>query len=160
MIAAPKIDSIDLAHVLLAKAGPMSHLKLQKLLYYVEAWHLAILGQSIIDDQFKAWVHGPVSPKVWQAFKDSKSPVFNKIQIAAGAGKRIVIRVGSILEPEQMSLIEDVLEEYGKLNAYELEALTHSEKPWIDARKGVPAGDASSKVISKATMEKFYKARL
>jgi len=160
MTAAPKIDSIELAKLLLAKAGPMPHLKLQKLLYYVEAWHLAILGQSIIDDQFKAWVHGPVSTKVWHAFKDSKSPVFNKITIPAGAAKRVRIRMESILMPEQLSLIDDVCKEYGKLNAYELEALTHSEKPWADARKGVPPGDASSKVISKTTMAKFYRARL
>ena len=37
--------------------------KLQKLLYYVEAWNL-VYKSSLIDDDFEAWVHGPVVPDV------------------------------------------------------------------------------------------------
>ncbi len=158
--AAPKFDSIDLANLVLAKAGPMPHLKLQKLLYYIEAWHLAYFKQSIVSDKFKAWMHGPVSTKVWHAFKDTESPVFNQIKISASAAKVACARATSTLAPEQISLIDDVLKEYGRLNAYELESLTHSEKPWVDARKGIPHDEASSNEISKATMLKFYRQRL
>ncbi len=157
---APKIDSIALAKLILAKLGPTPHLKLQKLLYYVEAWHLACFNESITEDDFKAWMHGPVSTKVWHAFKDAKSPVFNAIKISAAEAKRAVTSAKDILMPEQLSLVDDVLKEYGGLNAYELESLTHSEKPWANARKGVPADEASTNVISKATMSKFYRQRL
>jgi uncharacterized phage-associated protein len=159
-MAAPKIDSIDLAKLLLAKGGPLPHLKLQKLLYYVEAWHLAILGDSIITDEFKAWMHGPVSTKVWHAFKDVTHPVFNKIKIPASEAKAAIARIRSVLDPAQISLIDDVLKEYGKLNAYELEALTHSEAPWVVARKGVSLDSASNSAISKELMKKFYSRRL
>jgi uncharacterized phage-associated protein len=159
-MAAPKIDSVDLAKFILAKAGPMPHLKLQKLVYYVEAWHLAIFKESIIEDKFKAWMHGPVSTKVWHAFKDAKAPVFCEIKISPALSRQALSHAQSILRPEQISLINDVLKEYGSLNAYELESLTHSEKPWIEARRGVPPDEASSNEISKDTMLKFYRQRL
>jgi uncharacterized phage-associated protein len=160
MTAAPKIDSIELAKLLLAKAGPMPHLKLQKLLYYVEAWHLAILGESIVDDRFRAWMHGPVSTKVWHAFKNSTSPVFSKIMLASREVKQAISHAEARLDPAQLALIEDVLAEYGKLDAYSLEAQTHSEEPWIRARHGTPPDKVSNAIISKELMKKFYSRRL
>ncbi|MGO8676022.1 MAG: Panacea domain-containing protein [Limisphaerales bacterium] len=156
----PKADSIDLAKFILAKLGDMTHLKLQKLLYYVEAWHLACFGESITADDFKAWVHGPVSTRVWNVFKNASSPLLSDLRISTGEAKAVVGRISRLLRPEQLSLIEDVLREYGKLNAYELEGLTHSEKPWIEARRGVASDEPSSRPISKSTMTKFYRARL
>lgn len=64
------VDSINLAQYVLAKVGKANHLKLQKLVYYVEAYHLAYFdGESIISDQFEAWLHGPVSRKLWDHLK-------------------------------------------------------------------------------------------
>jgi uncharacterized phage-associated protein len=160
MNTAPQIDSKDLALVLLAKAGPMSHLKLQKLLYYVEAWHLAILDESIVTDQFRAWMHGPVSTKVWHHFKDANSPVFNTIEIDPATAESALDMARRSLKPEQFSLIEDVLREYGKLNAYELEAQTHSESPWLKARVGTAPDESSNAIIAKEAMKKFYRRRL
>jgi uncharacterized phage-associated protein len=159
----PRVDSVDLAKFVLAKLGPMPHLKLQKLLYYIEAWHLVYFeGESIIDDSFKAWIHGPVTTKVWHEFKDTNQTLLNSISVPQD-GEAIVQKLsglrGSLL-PDQISLIEDVLNEYGGLTAYELEGLTHSEKPWIEARGETPPDEASSATISKRTMREFYHERL
>src|SRR3990167_4770105 len=64
------VDSNDLANYVLMKQGQMSHLKLQKLLYYIQAYHLANLEAKIIADDFEAWVHGPVSRKLFDKVKD------------------------------------------------------------------------------------------
>ncbi len=56
-----KVDSLLLSEFILFKYGPMSHLKLQKLLFYAQALHLAYFDEPIIEDDFEAWVHGPVS---------------------------------------------------------------------------------------------------
>lgn len=159
-MSTPKPDSVDLAKFVLAKSGKMTHLKLQKLLYYVEAWHLAVFEEPLLADEFKAWVHGPVSTRVWNAFKDASSPLLNDMKISTREARPIVQKISRLLRPEQLSLIDDVLGEYGKLNAYELEGLTHSEKPWIEARKGVAADEPGRRPISKTTMMKFYRARL
>ena len=49
-----KIDSELLTEYILSKYGKMSHLKLQKLLYYVQAFHLAYFDSPLIDDDFEA----------------------------------------------------------------------------------------------------------
>jgi uncharacterized phage-associated protein len=159
-MAAPKIDSVELAKFILAKLGGMPHLKLQKLLYYIEAWHLAIFEESIIDDSFKAWMHGPVSTKVWQVFKNEDSPLFSNIYISPEEAASIETKVKGILHTEQLAMIDNVLEVYGGLTGYELEGLTHQEWPWREARNGIPDDESSTKEISKTTMLKFYRKRL
>ena len=57
---------------LLHDQGGISNLKLQKLLYYAQAWHLALYGEPLFRDRIEAWVHGPVVPPVFGAFKHNK----------------------------------------------------------------------------------------
>lgn len=58
----------DVAKELL-KFESMTHKKLQKLCYYVQALHLAIYGEPLIDTYFEAWVHGPVAPELYNEYK-------------------------------------------------------------------------------------------
>lgn len=159
-MAAPKIDSIELAKFILAKLGGMPHLKLQKLIYYIEAWHLAIFEESIIDDGFEAWMHGPVSAKVWHVFKNDDSPLLSNICISSEEVISIKAKVKGVLNGEQLALIDNVLEEYGSLTGYELEGLTHQEWPWCQGRNGIPDDESSTNEISKTTMKNFYRKRL
>lgn len=155
----PQIFSVDLASYILAALGPMSHLKLQKLLYYSEAWHLALYGQSLIGDDFKAWVHGPVCLEVWHAAK--KLSVLNgEIRIKASGKVKAKERLEKTLNKDQKRLIDDVLEEYGGKSAHYLECLTHSELPWIEARAGIPDDQPSTNKIKKSTMRDFYRSKL
>jgi uncharacterized phage-associated protein len=155
-----KIDSIELSRYLLAKCGGMSHLKLQKMIYYVEAWHLAYFEESIVDDEFEAWMHGPVSQKIWHKFKDFEFPLHNILTVKTDEVPTIISELESKVIPDQKELISDVLEEYGNKSAYYLECLTHSELPWIEARNGYPPDTKCSNKISKKTMQKFYRQAL
>jgi uncharacterized phage-associated protein len=150
------MNAIDLAKFILAKKGPMTHLKLQKLLYYAEAWHLSILGGSIVDDDFEAWMHGPVCVNVWHHFKDEKDPLHNNLEIDPGECDAVIAKTEVLLDPSQKELLGDVLAEYGDKSAYHLECLTHAERPWIEARQGVPPDKASNHTISKTSMKEFY----
>ncbi len=154
-----KLDSIDLADYILAKLGPMAHLKLQKLVYYVEAWHLAVFEEPLIDDNFKAWLHGPVSTKVWHHYKD-RSMLNASLGITKERAEEVVRIVEGALDQDQIDLITDVLSEYGKESAYHLECLTHSEDPWMNARRGVPPGESSTNTISKESIKQFYAEKL
>ena len=64
------IDILVLSEYIIKHYGPMSHLKLQKLLFYCDAYHLAYFEQELVNDEFEAWVHGPVCRKVYDSFKD------------------------------------------------------------------------------------------
>jgi uncharacterized phage-associated protein len=50
----------------------MTNLKLQKLLYYCQAWYLAFLGKPLFGERIEAWIHGPVVPPVFGSFKEHR----------------------------------------------------------------------------------------
>lgn len=159
-MALTKIGSVELAQYVLARSGPMTHLKLQKLLYYAQAWHLACLEEPIIDDDFEAWMHGPVCAAVWHHFKNEASPLYNEVGVPAEQAAAIRVEIEGKLVKDQVELVGDVLAEYGDKTAYYLECLTHSEDPWVGARAGLPADAASSTTISKESIKAYYSRAL
>jgi len=154
-----ELDSIQLAKYILAKCGKMTHLKIHKLIYYTEAYHLAYFDKSIIEDDFRAWVHGPVVLNVWHELKNAAN-VYDEIKIREKFRKPAIKKVKHILHKEQYEFINAVLNEFAKRSAYELECLTHSELPWIEARGDIAANEPCSNIISKKLMKKFYREKL
>ena len=49
------------------------NLKLQKLLYYLQAWSLGINNERFLNCKFEAWVHGPVCRELYNRFRASKT---------------------------------------------------------------------------------------
>lgn len=155
-----KLDSIFLSEYIAQKLGAMSHLKLQKLLYYVEAYHLAYFEKSIIDDNFEAWVHGPVSRKIYNTLKDY-SILYDNVEYVKGDDKYTPVEIiHEMVSEDQLELVNNVLDSLGKYSSTELENFTHSELPWIEARKGLSSADKSTRIISKETMKNYYKEEL
>lgn len=154
------IDSGHLAEYILQKCGGMSHLKLQKLLYYVQAMHLAYFDQPLIEDDFEAWVHGPVSRKVFSSIKDH-SVLYDEVQYTNdGIEPFPDTLLKQDLTTEQLELVDEVLSEFGKLSSLQLEGLTHSESPWMGARVGYAAADRCNVIIPKETMRNYYKQQV
>lgn len=150
-----QIDSIALSKYIVNRIHEMghsvSHLKLQKLLYYCDAWHMVYFnGSQLISDDFEAWMHGPVVREVWNYHRE-ESVLYDDIQPT-----HLGFSVGDILSEEQIEVVDDVLEEYGKRTAYYLESLTHNELPWKKARRGYASSDRCEETISKVIMRKFY----
>jgi uncharacterized phage-associated protein len=133
----------------------LTTLKLQKLLYYVQAWHLAFYKKPMFEGEFQAWVHGPVNRKIYNRFKDTKF-LYSSISMQDVEDKNAIDK----LNKKEKSHIDSVLDAYAKYSPSQLEVMTHREKPWIDARNGVDKLERSENVISEETMMKFYKARL
>ena len=154
----PKVKSEELANYILATTGPMNHLKLQKLIYYVEAYHLAYFEQSLIEDEFEAWLHGPVSRKIWDCYRNIAN-IYDDVSVM-GDKKETIKLFEQKIKNDQKELICDVLKEYGKESAYGLECMTHAEEPWQEARKGYAPDAKCEKKISKTLMQKYYKQNL
>lgn len=126
---------------------PMTPKKLQKLCYYAQAWCYAIKGYRLMDTDFQAWVHGPVSPALYEKFK---SFGYNAIKLTKNTPHEIL--------EEDIELLSDVWETYGDKTGNELEMLTHREAPWQEARRGYATGDRCTVVINPDTMKTFYKS--
>lgn len=141
------IAANDVASVLIARHGSwMDAWKLQKLLYYVQAWHMAIADRPAFDEPIKAYKDGPVVPDVRhkRMGQPTRRPSYQSLDD---------IRLDSFAS----DLIDLVLAHYGDLSGAELRALTHAESPWLDARGDLPEDASSSTPISLASMARFYR---
>jgi uncharacterized phage-associated protein len=122
----------------------LTNLKLQKLLYYSQAWHLALQDRVLFNDAIEAWIHGPVVPSVFKRYRDYRWTVID-------------CAVAPVPEASTTRHIESVLEQYGSYEATQLERLTHRESPWIMARKGLPRDEPSHNVITTESMKDYYR---
>ena len=156
-----KVDSGLLASYILYKIGPISHLKLHKLLYYVQAFHLAYFDDVIIDDEFEAWVHGPVIRNLFYTLRDIEARLYDLVDYNGKVGDPTPEgQLQDKIIPDQIELIDDILDEYGKLSSLQLETLTHSELPWQSARVGLDISESCSKIISRDLMRDFYNKQI
>jgi len=116
----------DVAHYFVSlvdeEAGDsISNLKLQKLLYYAQGFHLAIYEKPLFPERIKAWMHGPVVPQVWHEYKDF------------GSNSIPVVKVNLADYPEETrELLDEVYDVYGQFTASKLRDMTHQEPPWRD----------------------------
>jgi uncharacterized phage-associated protein len=139
---------IDIANKILAKASNsevedlICNLKLQKMLYYMQGFHLAYFEKPLFDDEIEAWMYGPVVPKVYEAFKSN-----------GNAGIQFHGDLVKLTEKEEV-LFNEVYRVYGAYSAVGLMNLTHSEMPW----KSTPTGVGS--VIDKEKLMTYFKKRL
>lgn len=135
--------------------------KLQKLLYYIKAWGLVYFKDGIIDDDFVAWVHGPVCVKVYNEYKSfGFSPLKN--DYSEYSDKDIInifqqSHKDDDLFHEKVELINAVLLKYGPFSSMQLELLSHSEEPWQEARKGLQPIEKGNIIIKKETISRYYK---
>jgi uncharacterized phage-associated protein len=125
----------------------ISNLKLQKLVYYAQAWHIALHNNPLFEEDFEAWVHGPVIPSLYQKYKSF-------------GWQPISEDVAPMLPKDVLQFLDEVAEEYFACDAYELEQMTHAEDPWNWARGDLAPDEPSNEVIKKEWMKEFYGARV
>lgn len=137
--------------------SPMSNKKLQKLCYYAYCWFIVFFNdaeqvtesnereiRTLCAERFQAWIHGPVSPKLYNYYKS-----YGWHDIPQVSSKPIV-------SEELELLLQQVWEAYGDFSADELEAISHKEFPWKNARKGIRDGEACANEISNYDILKYY----
>lgn len=138
-------DVFTVAEWFLSKE-PMTHKKLQKLCYYAQAWHCALMGGTpLIDDVFQAWIHGPVCRNLFDKYHDHK---WIPIQMTE--------RTEFPFNEDEENVLESVYYAYGHLDGDQLESLTHKESPWINARGGIDPAEICTNAISTEDMRACY----
>ena len=103
----------------------ISNLKLQKLLYYLQGFHIAMYGTRLFEQDLEAWAYGPVVPEVFDRFKETRP-----YGIFLDPKKHSEIE----LTREQEDLFYDVVDDYGRFSAVELMRMTQGGLPWKAAR--------------------------
>ena len=167
---AKKYQIVDVAKYIalssLTKQITVSPLKLQKLLYYAQAWSMVFGGREnqLFADVPEAWVNGPVYPVIYEMWKDygmcdhlSYEDFGTTKESAMDAFKQLSNSM-SMTENER-GLLEQIVLMYGTKTQNQLIYLTHSEKPWCEMREGLEPFERSNKKISLDTMCKYYSER-
>ncbi len=134
----------DVAAYILNKNGATSAMKLQKLVYYCQAWSLVWDDTPMFSEAIEAWANGPVVRELY----DLHSGRFNLDSWPTGDPSK--------LSSAAVDTINGVLSYYAHHNAQALVDLTHREDPWILARTGIPQGVRGNKVISLESMMDYY----
>ena len=137
-------DVFDVAQYILKKQGAMTAMKLQKLVYYSQAWHTVWAEKALFRNKIEAWKDGPVCPTLWKEHASS----FMVSKLSHGESAALTAR--------EKKTINQVLAFYGKRSAQWLSDLSHSEDPWLEARRGVRAGAPSNNEITTRAMQEYY----
>jgi uncharacterized phage-associated protein len=143
-----QVSAVDIARIISHRAGDLGAVQLQKLLYYVQAWSLAVTGESAYPEANKAWEMGPVVPSVWHAFRTGGSQ-------AEPVPQQVLPAVA--VSPELDGIINLVVAEHSARSGRELSAMSHQEAPWVEARQGLVDSAPSRNSISTDTMRDFYR---
>lgn len=111
----------------------ITHLKLQKLLYFLYGEYLARTGKLLIEEHFEAWQYGPVIPKVYDNYKNfGGNPLgqnyYPSIDLKTKEEKFFVVNDADL---EFWETFNATWKKYGKLNAAQLSTLSHVKgSPW------------------------------
>lgn len=145
----PPYKALDIAKYMLVVAHEngdvITNLKLQKLLYYAQAWHLVKKGVPLFEDAIEAWEFGPVVRAVYNEYKE-----FNRMPIDIEVGQEEV----NVLDKETQEYMDDYLWEFLDYSATSLVRMTHEEDPWINVYdKNEPKKNPE---ITTESMREYY----
>ena len=142
----PNLTVFDVAKYIL-EWRPMSHMKLQKLVYYCQARSLVWDDAPLFNEPIQAWVNGPVC---WELYNQLRG----RFQVFA-------VHLGDLgdssrLTDTQRETVDEVLRFYGDKDAQWLSDLTHMEQPWAKAREGLPDDRRTDREITWESMHEYY----
>ena len=133
----------------------ISPLKMQKLVYYAYVWYLVLTGKRLFAEPIEAWAMGPVTPSLYGDLKIYGSAPIPEAYLGNKADTdEIFVKLKN-----QTEVLRGVYEKYDTLTAFELVVLTHNEKPWVEARKGLKPEEQSNKPIADSDIISFYQQK-
>lgn len=138
----------DVAAYVLSTCGRMTAMKLQKLVYYAQAWHLVWLDRPLFDDPIEAWAAGPVIRSLFDEHR-GRYTLSQPDDVQGDPAN---------LTDSERKAVDIVVSHYGKWTAEQLSELTHAEEPWKAARVGLQPTERGRSVIDPTVMMDFYSA--
>ncbi len=141
---------LDIANKIIANTDAnqgeiISNLKLQKMLYYMQGFFIAVFDKKLFENELEAWQYGPVVKEMYYHFKD-----FGSGAITLKDNAEILT-----LTNEENKLFNEVMVEYGQFSAIKLMNMTHEELPWKKVFNENPQG-----VIPYDLLKEYFKTQI
>lgn len=148
VIVSKNLDVFQVAEYLIRffeeRMDNLTHLKLQKLLYYAQGIGFGRFNCRLMTCSFLAWEHGPVVEEVYKKYKNhANNPLSGDENI----------KMAEIVKDEVvLNILKETISFYGIYSAWELRNKTHSEAPWLETER--------SKTIEEDKIINFFKKSL
>lgn len=134
---------LDVARYVVARsnrAGAISNLKLQKVLYFIQAEFLVVQNAPCFAEQIEAWDFGPVVPVVYYRYR-----------IYGGAAIPLLHDDGLCpFNKRDKKLADGVIDECAKYSAAGLTDIVHRQTPWREAY-------CRRDIITNESLKEFFK---
>lgn len=125
---------------------PISNLKLQKLLFYVQAYFLVESGSKLFEEPIVSWKYGPVVVEAYDEFKSYgaaaiSDPIieYTEFELSDDSFDFSVIThrfSNDLIEVGVRVAIDVVLQAYANYSAIDIMRKTHNEDPWMSTENG------------------------
>lgn len=139
----------DVATFITEKLGQVDALRLQKLVYYCQGWHLAWEDALLFPEHIQAWANGPVVYELFKCHRGRYTITASNMDCGGNSDN---------LLPNERETINAVLKSYGELSGRQLSIMTHNEDPWKQARADRLAGEPSTNQITIGSIASFFQS--
>lgn len=134
--------------------GGVSNIRLQKLLYFVQAQFIMDLGIAAFKEEMEAWSFGPVIPEIYRKYK-----IFGRDNIIVNAKsdiKKYLFGCNNELNEEilkeDMNIINKALKATEDVSTAELIRVSHLQDPWKNAYNK----DNPKNIITKESIYEYF----
>ena len=135
------VSAHDVARELRQRLPEVGGLKLHKLLYYCQSWHLTWTGQPMFSETIEAWLYGPVVASLWADERHERPR-----------------RAVQALAEDQLDVVDYVVGRYGALSGPELSRRAHEEAPWRELSENeVAFGRGESAEITHEALQRWFR---
>lgn len=138
-------SAYDVAHYIIQKFNEMnkaiSNLKLQKVLYFIQAEFLVDINKPCFFEEIEAWDFGPVVPTVYRKYK-----IYGSANIPFNSYEKKIF----FLENDRKR-IDEMIEQCSNFSASALVEITHRQSPWIESYK-----KGRNSVITRESIRSFF----
>ncbi|MDO4705732.1 MAG: DUF4065 domain-containing protein [Comamonadaceae bacterium] len=108
--------------------GGLTPMKLQKLMYFAQAWYLRVKETPLLDDHFSRWQHGPVIPAIYHEFKAYRARPIKQCANTLSTnddGYHVIVPTVPQQDTDTWELLRIIARHYGHLSGPQLSAITH-----------------------------------
>lgn len=139
------------------KGTPISNIKLQKILYYIQAKFLVEENEKCFEEDVVNWTYGPVIEKAYNEFRTyghriiCKQDKYQEIEFDEKSRSIQILEKNfdeSKINNKDRLLIQEVIDKYISFEPFKLVKKTHEENPWKDTRQ--------NEIITVESIKKYY----
>lgn len=138
--------ALDVARYFVLKGNgerSMTQLKVIKLAYYAQGWHLGLYGVPLFEDLIEAWDLGPVVLGIRCQFRQYGA---NPIPVTERPSEDL------IQDQQTVQFLEIIWNRFNRHTAGQLVDMTHKEQPWIEAYNRTE----DKHIISQEAMKAYF----